>query len=103
MQMLHPHSGSIQEYMEQIDDPEVGRPSSCPQCPAKEPMTAHGFYRRTLVDEAFDDVIRIRRYLCQECCRTVSLSTLPFSVTTPWSVSTSISWPFTSLDTKYLP
>ena len=73
MQMLHPHSGSIQQYMEQIDDPEVGRPSSCPQCPAKEPMAAHGFYRRTLVDEAFDGVIRIRRYLCQECCRTVSL------------------------------
>ena len=36
-------------------------------------MTAHGFYSRTIVDQAFDGVIRIRRYLCQGCRRTVSL------------------------------
>lgn len=73
MQMLHPHSGSIQQYMEIIADPNQGRPSRCPQCAAKDPLTAHGFYSRTIVDEAFDGVIRIRRYLCQACRRTVSL------------------------------
>ena len=73
MQMLHPHSGSIQQYMEIIADPNQGRPSSCPQCAAKDPLTAHGSYSRTIVDEAFDGVIRIRRYLCQACRRTVSL------------------------------
>ena len=73
MQMLHPQSGSIQQYMEQIEDPDRGRPSRCPQCPTKEPLTAHGFYSRTIVDEAFDGLIRIRRYLCQACLRTVSL------------------------------
>jgi hypothetical protein len=73
MQMLHPHSGSIQQYCEQIDDPDLGRPSSCPQCEVKEPLTAHGFYSRTIVDQVFDGVIRIRRYLCQACLRTVSL------------------------------
>lgn len=73
MQMLHPHSGSIQRYMEVIDDPNRGRPADCPQCLAKEPLTAHGFYRRTIVDEGFDGVIRIRRYLCRVCLRTVSL------------------------------
>ena len=36
-------------------------------------MRAHGFYIRTIVDEAFDGVIRVRRYLCQACRRTVSL------------------------------
>ena len=36
-------------------------------------MRAHGFYVRTIVDEAFDGVIRVRRYLCQACRRTVSL------------------------------
>jgi len=33
----------------------------------------HGFYRRTLVDDDFDGVIRVRRYLCRLCKRTVSL------------------------------
>jgi hypothetical protein len=81
MQMLHPSSGSIQQYIEQIDDPDRGRPSSCPQCRAKEPLTAHGFYRRTIVDEVFNGSIRIRRYRCGACLRTVSLLpawTLPF-------------------------
>jgi len=73
MQMLHPHCGSIQQYMEQLDDPERDRPSQCPQCQIQEPMRAHGFYSRTLVDAAFDGVIRVRRYLCQSCRRTVSL------------------------------
>jgi transposase-like protein len=73
MQMLHPHRGSIQQYMEQLDDPERGRPSHCPQCRIQEPMRAHGLYSRTIVDEAFDGVIRVRRYLCQACRRTVSL------------------------------
>lgn len=71
--MLYPQSGSIQQYMEQIDSPDCGRPSSCPQCRAKDPLMAHGFYRRTIVDEGFDGVIRIRRYLCRACQRTVSL------------------------------
>jgi hypothetical protein len=59
--------------MEQIEDADCGRPPSCPQCAAKQPLTAHGFYSRTIVDEAFDGLIRIRRYLCQVCRRTVSL------------------------------
>jgi len=71
--MLHPHRGSIQQYMEVIKDPDRGRPSSCPQCFIQEPLTAHGFYSRTIMDEAFDGVIRIRRYLCLACLRTVSL------------------------------
>src|SRR5437867_6532964 len=73
MQILHPHRGSIQQYMEQVEDPDRGRPSSCPQCRSKERLKAHGFYSRTIVDEAFDGLIRIRRYLCQACLRTVSL------------------------------
>jgi transposase-like protein len=73
MQMLHPHRGSIQQYMQQLEDPDRGRPSHCPQCPAKDSLTAHGFYSRTIVDESFDGLIRIRRYLCQACLRTISL------------------------------
>jgi hypothetical protein len=36
-------------------------------------LTAHGFYTRTLVDVEFDGSIRVRRYLCRCCKRTVSL------------------------------
>ena len=73
MQILHPFTGSVQHYSEQLSDPDRYRPEYCPQCQAKRPLTAHGFYTRTLIDVAFDGIIRIRRYLCQSCQRTVSL------------------------------
>jgi Domain of unknown function (DUF6431) len=73
MQMLHPFMGSVQQYLDQLDDFETHRPDHCPQCQAKRPLTAHGFYTRTIVDAAFDSEIRVRRYLCETCRRTVSL------------------------------
>lgn len=73
MQILHPFAGSVQQYIEQLTDPDCYRPGYCPQCHTKHPLTAHGFYRRTLIDTAFDGIIRVRRYLCQACQRTVSL------------------------------
>lgn len=73
MQILHRPSGSIQQYLEEISDPDCYRPDSCPQCQAKCPLIAYGFYSRTLVDVGFDDWIRVRRYLCLLCRRTVSL------------------------------
>jgi hypothetical protein len=73
MQILHPFAGSLQQYSEAISDPDRFRPDHCPQCEAKEPLAGHGFYQRTLVDVAFDGVIRVRRYLCRLCKRTVSL------------------------------
>jgi transposase-like protein len=73
MQILHPFAGSVQQYAEQLTDPDCYRPGHCPQCQAKHPLTAHGFYTRTLIDTAYDGVIRVRRYLCQACQRTVSL------------------------------
>jgi hypothetical protein len=73
MQMLHPFVGSIQQYSEAISDPDRYRPDHCPQCQAQQPLTGHSFYCRTLVDRGFDGVIRVRRYLCLLCKRTVSL------------------------------
>jgi hypothetical protein len=73
MQILHPFAGSVQQYLEAISDPDCFRPDHCPQCKAKQPLAGHGFYQRTLVDVAFDGVIRVRRYLCRLCQRTVSL------------------------------
>ena len=71
--MLHPYAGSIQQYSEEIADPGRYRPDHCPQCQVAHALTAHGFYRRTLVDAGFDGSIRVRRYLCRSCRRTVSL------------------------------
>src|SRR5437899_8194018 len=73
MQILHPVAGSLQQYIEQLDNPDRHRPTHCPQCQTKHPLTAHGFYTRTLIDAAYDGIIRVRRYLCQACQRTVSL------------------------------
>jgi hypothetical protein len=73
VQILHPFSGSIQQYEEAIADPDDYRPDHCPQCGARQQILGHGFYRRTLVDAGFDGSIRVRRYLCRSCRRTVSL------------------------------
>jgi transposase-like protein len=73
MQILHPFAGSVQQYNEQLSNPDAHRPGHCPQCQTKHPLSAHGFYTRTLIDTACDGVIRVRRYLCNACQRTVSL------------------------------
>jgi hypothetical protein len=73
VQILHPFVGTIQQYSEQIADPDRYRPDHCPQCEANCPLTAHGFYTRALADVGFDDSIRVRRYLCRACKRTLSL------------------------------
>jgi hypothetical protein len=73
VQLLHPFAGSIEQYWEAISDPDHFRPDHCPQCEAKQPLAGHGFYQRTFVDVSFDGVIRVRRYLCRLCKRTVSL------------------------------
>jgi len=73
VQILHRFAGSIQRYAEELFDPDRYRPDHCPQCETHRPLRAHGFYTRTLVDIAFDGTIRVRRYLCCCCKRTVSL------------------------------
>jgi Domain of unknown function (DUF6431) len=73
MQSLHPLRGSIQEYLQELSDPNRSRPDHCALCHAPDPLRAHGFYCRTLVDVQYDGSIRVRRYLCLLCKRTVSL------------------------------
>lgn len=73
MQILHPFRGSIQQYEQELFSPDRYRPARCPLCQAPDPLRAHGFYCRTLVDVNYDGSIRVRRYLCLLCRRTVSL------------------------------
>jgi hypothetical protein len=72
MQILYPFAGSIQQYNEKHSD-HNHRPCSCAMCGAKRPLRAHGCYWRTVSDGGFDGVIRVRRYLCLSCRRTISL------------------------------
>ncbi len=44
----------------------------CPHC-HKQHLRRHGFYRRYLISKGFGGSILIRRYICPECSRTVSL------------------------------
>jgi hypothetical protein len=73
VQILHRFAGSLQQYLQEVSDPDRYRPGHCPQCQAARPLTAHGFYSRTVVDIDFDGIIHVRRYLCHACRRTVSL------------------------------
>jgi hypothetical protein len=74
--MLYPLPGSIQQYVERVETWQEGercRPAKCPQCESKQPMVCHGFYARTVENLARGFVIRVRRYFCVACRRTVSL------------------------------
>src|SRR6266446_6232444 len=44
--ILHPFAGSVQQYTEQLVNPDSHRPGHCPQFQTKRPLTAHGFYTR---------------------------------------------------------
>src|SRR6516164_2754830 len=54
MQILHPWTGSLQEYEQSLSDPDRYRPGHCPQCQAQQALIGHGFYVRTLVDCGWD-------------------------------------------------
>lgn len=73
MQILHPFSGSVPQYDQEISCPDRHRPDHCPQCQARQSMLGHGFYRRSLVESGFDGILRVRRYRCRSCKRTASL------------------------------
>ena len=38
MQILHPFSGTIQQYLEQLGDPDSFRPPECPLCDGKQAL-----------------------------------------------------------------
>jgi len=76
MQMLHPLAGSVQQYIECMqrgEDLVRYCPKICPLCHNKQTLISHGFYSRTVVDVELDCEIRVQRFLCRGCRRTVSL------------------------------
>jgi Domain of unknown function (DUF6431) len=73
MQILYPFVGTIQQYNEQCEASNPKPLCSCALCGTKRHLRAHGFYRRWVGSPDFDGMIRVRRYLCLACRRTISL------------------------------
>jgi hypothetical protein len=48
-------------------------PSRCPHCQIPVKMSKHGFYKRYIIHTTYEGNIRIRRYICHDCCKTVSM------------------------------
>jgi len=74
MQKLFHAECSAEDYQAQDKDfpfPDMTG-ELCPQC-MKAYLKKHGFYKRYLILLLFAGMILIRRYICKECGRTVSL------------------------------
>jgi hypothetical protein len=82
--MLYPFSVSIEQYIASVGSLDKAwqcRPEKCPQC-LNGRMDSHGFYSRTVTAPQWSGEIRVRRYWCSMCRRTVSL--LPDFVLPYW-------------------
>lgn len=78
--LLHPsnmlivfgYPESVKRYQAEYEYLEISRPEDCPLCQAVGQMIGHGSYRRKVRDRAAAYWIRVRRWLCKACGRTVS-------------------------------
>ena len=57
MQSLHPFRGSIQQYAQELSDPDRYRPDHCPLCHAPDPL-------RALIEENFKKTDHRLRIFC---------------------------------------
>ncbi len=63
----------VHEYAEQVCQFEFPRPNRCPHCNELDVLIGHGFYVRKALGLAQVYVIRIKRWYCKACERTVSM------------------------------
>lgn len=76
MQQVITLLSSPEQYAEKGLERTVSRPAMCPYCTNGAALEAHGYYQRWV--SAFEPVgrlvrIRVRRFFCRRCERTVSL------------------------------
>jgi hypothetical protein len=64
---------SIQTYLTQGEAIVFPRPTTCPNCQAEHSFIGHGFYPRKPLDTQQAYRIRIKRWYCTVCQRTLSL------------------------------
>jgi hypothetical protein len=60
-------------YLDQEKHQDSPRPGSCPGCGEKHCLIGHGFYQRKAQDEQRVYRIRVKRWLCKICHRSVSV------------------------------
>ncbi len=71
----------VQHYARQFVHLTIPRPKNCPHCQALDRLVGHGSYPRSAVDHLQAIPIRVKRFLCAACQKT--LSVLP-SFCLPW-------------------
>lgn len=64
---------SVSTYLTQFEQLVFPRPTTCPHCQANHSFIGHGFYPRKPLDAQQAYRIRIKRWCCTVCQRTVSL------------------------------
>ena len=63
----------VHEYVERGSGLVFPRPNECPQCRVADTLIGHGFYERKALSPTQVYVLRIKRWYCTACERTVSL------------------------------
>ncbi len=63
----------VHEYVERCSGLVFPRPNECPQCRVADTLIGHGFYERKALSPTQVYVLRIKRWYCTACERTVSL------------------------------
>lgn len=63
----------VYEYVDCDSQLAFPRPPACPHCQALDQFIGHGFYRRKALSPTRVYVLRLKRWYCTACHRTVSL------------------------------
>jgi len=75
MQMISPSPLDAEEYAAEQAHRHIRRPLNCPQCKESKTLRALGFYSRSVTSPGTGKVvtIKVRRFLCEHCHRTLSI------------------------------
>ena len=73
MPIVYDFQCSVEYYQDHVEQLDIPRPRKCPHCLAVDSFIGHGFYSRKALDRWRDYLIRIKRWLCKACRRTVSI------------------------------
>lgn len=73
MPIIQDFGGSVQDYGAHFARIVFLRPACCPHCGQQDRLIGHGFYWRKAKDQTQVIRIRVKRWLCKACRRTLSV------------------------------